>query len=154
MVDDHEELLSNSMARLERVRHKHERLSKILISVKAGVEHLQDKLKSTANEVSPLLPLQSIYHASRGERSVAPRSSPSAHALCARPLCPQQHIFLMESRYHSLSRKLLSSRRFLPTRGHLRCLLLQARFTTLLLPGRTIKCTVGLPQARKKGLFR
>ncbi|CAM9419861.1 unnamed protein product [Scytosiphon promiscuus] len=51
MVDDHEELLSNSMARLERVRHKHERLSKILISVKAGVEHLQDKLKSTANEV-------------------------------------------------------------------------------------------------------
>eukprot|EP00903_Cladosiphon_okamuranus_P015035 g13911.t1 len=51
MVDDHEELLSNSVARLERVRHKHERLSKILISVKAGVEHLQDKLKSTANEV-------------------------------------------------------------------------------------------------------
>lgn len=52
MVDDHEELLSNSVARLERVRYKHERLSKILISVKAGVEHLQDKLKSTANEVS------------------------------------------------------------------------------------------------------
>lgn len=52
MVDDHEELLSNSSARLERVRYKHERLSKILISVKAGVEHLQDKLKSTANEVS------------------------------------------------------------------------------------------------------
>lgn len=51
MVDDHEELLSNSVARLERVRYKHERLSKILISVKAGVEHLQDKLKSTANEV-------------------------------------------------------------------------------------------------------
>lgn len=51
MVDDHEELLSNSVARLERVRHKHERLSKILISVKAGVEHLQDKLKSTAREV-------------------------------------------------------------------------------------------------------
>ncbi|CAM9878157.1 unnamed protein product, partial [Ectocarpus sp. 12 AP-2014] len=51
MVDDHEELLSNSVARLERVRHKHERLSKILISVKAGVEHLQDKLKSTATEV-------------------------------------------------------------------------------------------------------
>lgn len=52
MVDDHEELLSNSVARLERVRYKHERLSKILISVKAGVEHLQDKLKSTATEVS------------------------------------------------------------------------------------------------------
>ncbi|CAM9580801.1 unnamed protein product [Pylaiella littoralis] len=51
MVDDHEELLSNSVARLERVRYKHERLSKILISVKAGVEHLQDKLKSTATEV-------------------------------------------------------------------------------------------------------
>lgn len=54
MVDDHEELLSNSVARLERVRYKHERLSKILISVKAGVEHLQDKLKSTATEVSHL----------------------------------------------------------------------------------------------------
>lgn len=52
MVDDHEDLLSNSVARLERIRHKHERLSKILISVKAGVEHLQDKLKSTASEVS------------------------------------------------------------------------------------------------------
>lgn len=52
MVDDHEELLSNSVAKLERIRHKHERLSKILISVKAGVEHLQDKLKSTAGEVS------------------------------------------------------------------------------------------------------
>lgn len=52
MVDDHEELLSNSVARLERVRYKHERLSKILISVKAGVEHLQDKLQSTATEVS------------------------------------------------------------------------------------------------------
>ncbi|CAM9175057.1 unnamed protein product [Laminaria digitata] len=51
MVDDHEELLSNSVAKLERIRHKHERLSKILISVKAGVEHLQDKLKSTAGEV-------------------------------------------------------------------------------------------------------
>ena len=51
MVDDHEELLSNSVAKLERIRHKHERLSKILISVKAGVEHLQDKLKSTASEV-------------------------------------------------------------------------------------------------------
>lgn len=55
MVDDHEELLSNSVARLERVRYKHERLSKILISVKAGVEHLQDKLKSTATEVSCLV---------------------------------------------------------------------------------------------------
>eukprot|EP00904_Undaria_pinnatifida_P011087 jgi/Undpi1/7108/HiC_scaffold_22.g09582.m1 len=51
MVDDHEELLSNSVAKLERVRHKHERLSKILISAKAGVEHLQDKLKTTASEV-------------------------------------------------------------------------------------------------------
>lgn len=55
MVDDHEELLLNSVARLERVRHKHERLSKILISVKAGVEHLQDKLKSTASEASVTL---------------------------------------------------------------------------------------------------
>lgn len=54
MVDDHEELLSNSLARLDQIRHKHERLAKILISVKAGVEHLQDKLKSTAKEVTSL----------------------------------------------------------------------------------------------------
>lgn len=52
MVDDHEELLSNSLARLDRIRNKHERLAKILISVKAGVEHLQDKLKITAKEVN------------------------------------------------------------------------------------------------------
>ncbi|CAM9158881.1 unnamed protein product, partial [Discosporangium mesarthrocarpum] len=51
MVDDHQELLSNSLARLERVKHKYERLAKGLISAKAGIEHLQDKLKSTATEV-------------------------------------------------------------------------------------------------------
>jgi len=55
MVDDHEELLSNSVARLERIRYKHERLSKIFISVKAGVEHLQDKLKNTAAEVNQFI---------------------------------------------------------------------------------------------------
>lgn len=67
MVDDHEELLSNSVARLERVRYKHERLSKILISVKAGVEHLQDKLKSTASEVG-FCQKRSVTVASRRRR--------------------------------------------------------------------------------------
>ncbi|CAM9557670.1 unnamed protein product [Ascophyllum nodosum] len=51
MVDDLEELLLNSLARLERVRNKHERQTKVLVAVKAGVEHLQDKLKTTADEV-------------------------------------------------------------------------------------------------------
>ncbi|CAM9386434.1 unnamed protein product [Chrysoparadoxa australica] len=50
MVDDQEEQLSNSAARLERVKHKYERLVKVLISIKAGIEHLQDKLRSVAEE--------------------------------------------------------------------------------------------------------
>lgn len=44
MVDDHEENLSSSAARLERCRLKYERLAKNLISVKAGIDHLADKL--------------------------------------------------------------------------------------------------------------
>lgn len=82
MVDDHEELLSNSVAKLERVRHKHERLSKILISVKAGVEHLQDKLKSTATEVCigrMACPLQHILYdlnyCTRGRGWISPTVS-------------------------------------------------------------------------------
>ena len=54
MVDDLEELLLNSLARLERVGNKHERQTKVLVAVKAGVEHLQDKLKTTADEVKSL----------------------------------------------------------------------------------------------------
>jgi hypothetical protein len=44
MVDDHEESLSSSAAKLERCRLKYERLAKMLISVKAGIDHLADKL--------------------------------------------------------------------------------------------------------------
>jgi len=44
MVDDHEENLSSSAAKLERCRLKYERLAKMLISVKAGIDHLADKL--------------------------------------------------------------------------------------------------------------
>jgi hypothetical protein len=38
MVEDHEVQLGNSVARLERLRSKHERLAKVLVSAKAGVQ--------------------------------------------------------------------------------------------------------------------
>jgi coiled-coil domain-containing protein 151 len=51
MVDDHEDQLANSAARLERSRLKYERLSKGLIAMKAGVGHLQEKVESVRDEV-------------------------------------------------------------------------------------------------------
>ena len=51
MVDDHEDQLANSAARLERSRLKYERLSKGLIAMKAGVGHLQEKAESVREEV-------------------------------------------------------------------------------------------------------
>jgi hypothetical protein len=51
MVDDHEEQLATAAARLERCRTKYERLAKMLIAVKAGVKHLQDKLEGIREEV-------------------------------------------------------------------------------------------------------
>jgi hypothetical protein len=47
MVDDLEESLSSSIAKLERCRLKHERMSSMLIAVKAGVKHLLDKVAPT-----------------------------------------------------------------------------------------------------------
>jgi len=52
MVDDREEQVSASATRLERSRLKYERLAKSLISAKAGVEHLQDKLASVRDELN------------------------------------------------------------------------------------------------------
>lgn len=51
MVDDHEDQLANSVARLERSRLKYDRLSKVLIAMKAGVGHLQEKVDSVREEV-------------------------------------------------------------------------------------------------------
>ena len=51
MVDDHEDQLSNSAARLERSRLKYERLSKVITAMKAGIGHLQDKLEVVRDEV-------------------------------------------------------------------------------------------------------
>ena len=51
MVDDHEEQLTASATRLERCRLKFERLARMLISVKAGIEHLSDKLETVREEV-------------------------------------------------------------------------------------------------------
>ena len=51
MIDDHEEQVANCSTRLDRSRVKYERLNKIIVSMKAGVGHLQDKLESTRDEV-------------------------------------------------------------------------------------------------------
>lgn len=51
LVDDHEDQLSSSVTRLERGRLKYDRLSKLIISMKAGVGHLQDKLETVREEL-------------------------------------------------------------------------------------------------------
>lgn len=50
MVDDHEQNLVLASAKLERAKLKYERLAKVLIGVKAGVEHLVDKLESVRDD--------------------------------------------------------------------------------------------------------
>lgn len=51
LVDDYEDQLANSSARLERSRLKYERLNKSHIAMKAGVGHLQEKLEVIRDEV-------------------------------------------------------------------------------------------------------
>lgn len=51
MIDDHEDQLANSAARLDRSNIKYERLSKVIIAIKAGVGHLQDKLEPLREEL-------------------------------------------------------------------------------------------------------
>uniref|UniRef100_A0A7S0SSE8 ODAD1 central coiled coil region domain-containing protein n=1 Tax=Chromulina nebulosa TaxID=96789 RepID=A0A7S0SSE8_9STRA len=61
LVDEHEDQLVNSTARLERNRIKYDRLSKLLISVKSGISHLADKLDNL-KQTDPIfasLPLKS-----------------------------------------------------------------------------------------------
>ena len=51
MIDDHEDQLANSVTRFDRSKLKYDRLSKILISMKAGVGHMQDKLETVREEL-------------------------------------------------------------------------------------------------------
>lgn len=51
LVDNHEAQLASAAARLERCRIKHERLTRMVIAVKAGVKHLQDKLDGVREEL-------------------------------------------------------------------------------------------------------
>lgn len=51
LVDDHEEQLAAAAARRERCRVKHERLVRMVVSAKAGVKHLQDKLDGVREEI-------------------------------------------------------------------------------------------------------
>lgn len=50
LVDDHEQNLALATAKLERSKLKYERLAKVLIAVKAGVEHLVDKMESVRDD--------------------------------------------------------------------------------------------------------
>uniref|UniRef100_K3W817 ODAD1 central coiled coil region domain-containing protein n=1 Tax=Globisporangium ultimum (strain ATCC 200006 / CBS 805.95 / DAOM BR144) TaxID=431595 RepID=K3W817_GLOUD len=50
MVDDHEQNLVLASAKLERAKLKYERLAKVFIGVKAGVEHLVDKLECVRDD--------------------------------------------------------------------------------------------------------
>lgn len=52
VVDDHEESLTAASAKLERAKLKFERLAKILISVKAGITHLTDKVQGLDDDLS------------------------------------------------------------------------------------------------------
>lgn len=54
LVDDHEENLTVAATKLERVRLKYERLATILISSKAGVEHLADKMEAVQDSTQPI----------------------------------------------------------------------------------------------------
>lgn len=51
LVDDHEDQLANSTTRLDRSKLKFERLTKVIISMKGGVGHLQDKLEPFREEL-------------------------------------------------------------------------------------------------------
>ncbi len=51
MVDSYEDQLSNASTRLERSRLKYERLNRIVIAMKAGIGHLQDKLEAFRDEI-------------------------------------------------------------------------------------------------------
>lgn len=52
--DQFKESVSEAQQRYERHRHKYERLSKILINVKAGIQHLSDKLDTVPLEEEPI----------------------------------------------------------------------------------------------------
>ena len=55
LVDDHEDQLANSVTRLDRSKLKFERLTKVIISMKGGVGHLQDKLEPFREELGSKL---------------------------------------------------------------------------------------------------
>ena len=50
-VEEQDEQLATSTSRLERCRLKYERFQKLLVSIKSGVEHLQDKLQCVRDDV-------------------------------------------------------------------------------------------------------
>ena len=55
LVDDHEDQLANSTTRLDKSKLKFERLTKVIISMKGGVGHLQDKLEPFREELGSKL---------------------------------------------------------------------------------------------------
>jgi coiled-coil domain-containing protein 151 len=55
IVDEFESHLSEANAKCERNKQKYERVAKILINVKAGIEHLVDKLEIIKIEQPPIM---------------------------------------------------------------------------------------------------
>ncbi|KAG5182606.1 hypothetical protein JKP88DRAFT_318591 [Tribonema minus] len=87
MVSEQEAQLSSSQARLEHLQTRHERLANMLVSAKAGVQHLGEKLRPVAEELG--VEMESTKHttmaAARGQndaRSVAELLLASERVLC------------------------------------------------------------------------
>merc|ERR1712188_266818 len=54
LVDDFETLLSEANSKCERNKAKYERIAKVLVNVKAGVQHLYDRLEGVNIGVAPI----------------------------------------------------------------------------------------------------
>merc|ERR1712070_652681 len=54
LVDDFETLLSEANSKCERNKAKYERIAKVLVNVKAGVQHLYERLESVPVAQAPI----------------------------------------------------------------------------------------------------
>lgn len=59
IVDEFVQQVAEAKSKLERNKQKYERISKILINVKAGIEHLSDKLRAVDGE-KPMTPAKDL----------------------------------------------------------------------------------------------
>jgi DNA repair exonuclease SbcCD ATPase subunit len=96
LVDDHEQNLALATAKLERAKLKYERLAKVLIAVKAGVEHLVDKMESVRDDdqvmvvtdetiVAALQDSEAILARLLGQIKAANASTPTSMGIGSKP---------------------------------------------------------------------